>query len=106
MAKNDKKRSLGVLQEKLSRAFKNRIQRKANKLAGFFCQSQGLCFPSPLQDLSKSLTATIQGISKRLALAEWCLENEQSVSEYRRRAVIMLLMQQPKQSDKPETKRV
>ncbi len=105
MAKNDKSRSLDGLQDNLSRVFKNRIQRKANKLADFFCQSQGLCFPSPLQDFSKSLTATIQGISKRLALAEWCLENEHSIGEYRRRAVIMLLMQQPKQSDKPEAKR-
>ncbi len=84
---NDKIRS-----KLLSRRFKNSVHKEGNKLAVFFWKSHGLSYPSSTQDFFKSLIDATNGISRRLALAEKCLENKKNAAEYNRLALDMQLM--------------
>ncbi len=94
MAKDKKGRRRDGVQDNLTlpRSFQSKITKRTKELASFFCEAQGLCFPHLLRDPGLSLTASIRAVSKRLAIAEWCLENSKDVLHYRKLAVKMSVM--------------
>ena len=102
MAKNDKGRPPGGLQGKFpkqSREFHRTLERKGHALAERICSSIDLDFP--FIGVFKGLDYAFSKLSKRLALAEWCLSNKHNLKGYQSRAIAMELMWQGELRDEP-----
>ena len=90
MAKDDKGRPPDDPQAKFAGEFHRTLDREGHALAELICSSIDLDFP--FQGIFEDLDYAFSKLSKRLALAEWCLANKHDLKGYQRRAIGMELM--------------
>ena len=97
MANNDEGRppddSQAQFPSKETREFHRKLEPKAHALAERICSSVDLEFPFS-EGIFEQIDYAFSKLSKRLALAEWCLSNKHDLKGYQSRAIAMELMWQ------------
>lgn len=104
MAKDDRTRPLGESQEEFPskevREFSQKLSPKAHALAERICSRVDLEFPFS-RGVFEQIEDAFYQLSKRLALAEWCLANKRDLTEYQIRAISLRLMAKGEFRDEP-----